>query len=234
MFMASSRHNPPTMYRRQVRLQLVPIVACGCARAFFWLPFSSCQADLLNRVLFFYVCVHCVCVSKAWCKHNIRRDVYCNVSVWCQLSWAASCLEKRMTVWLFDDNVGLASLFLSSASQKNADIKCLMLACTTDVQIKTSPVRHDFSSSSFFFLVFLHFWQYICCFCCFHVRFKFYLSPPFFKSLDCFYLSLSRFLLSFFFLLLFLLKSESRQKIHSGVAYEFKNNSFPLEYILGF
>lgn len=179
MFMASSRHNPPTKYRRQVRLQLVPIVARGCARAFFWLPFSSCQADLLNRVLFFYVCVHCVCVSKAWCKHNIRRDVYCNVSVWCQLSWAASCLEKRMTVWLFDDNVGLASLFLSSASQKNADIKCLMLACTTDVQIKTSPVRHDFSSSSFFFLVFLHFWQYICCFCCFHVRFKFYLSPPF-------------------------------------------------------
>lgn len=58
--------------------------------------------------------------------------------------------------------------------------------------------------------------------------------PPFFKSLDCFYLSLSRFLLSFFFLLLFLLKSESRQKIHSGVAYEFKNNAFPLEYVLGF
>lgn len=181
MFMASSRHNPPTKYRRQVRLQLVPIVACGCARAFFWLPFSSCQADLLNRVLFFYVCVHCVCVSKAWCKHNIRRDVYCNVSVWCQLSWAASCLEKRMTVWLFDDNVGLASLFLSSASQKNADIKCLMLACTTDVQIKTSPVRHDFYSSSSFFFSLLAFLTIHLLFLLFPRSIQVLPFPPFLK-----------------------------------------------------
>lgn len=46
--------------------------------------------------------------------------------------------------------MSLTSLFLSSVSLKNADIKCLMLAYTTDVQIKTSPVRHDF----FFFLHF--------------------------------------------------------------------------------
>lgn len=153
MFTAFFLHNPLAKYWWQERLQLVPIFACvRCSVCgLFWLSFSSCQDDLLNRVLFFYVCVHCVCVSIAWCKHNIRRDVYCNVSVWCQLSWAASCLEKRMTVWLCDDNVSLASLFLSSVSLKNADIKCLMLACTTDVQIKTSPVRHVF------FFLFLHF-----------------------------------------------------------------------------
>lgn len=145
---------------------------CVCLCAMLWLSFSSCHAILLGRVLFFYACVRCVCVSMACYKHNIRRDVYCNVSVWCQLSWAASCLEKRMTVWLFDDNVSLASLFLSSVSLKNADIKCLMLACTTDVQIKTSPVRHDF-----FFL--LAFWQYICCFCCLQILFKFTFSPFF-------------------------------------------------------
>lgn len=48
--------------------------------------------------------------------------------------------------------MSLASLFLSSVSLKNADIKCLMLACTTDVQIKTSPVRRVF-----FFSFFLYF-----------------------------------------------------------------------------
>lgn len=206
MFMASFLHNPVAKYWWRERLQLVLIFACRCVRCFvcglFWLSFSSCQADLLNRVLFFYVCVHCVCVSMAWCKHNIRRDVYCNVSVWCQLSWAASCLEKRMTVWLCDDNVSLASLFLSSVSLKNADIKCLMLACTTDVQIKTSPVRHVF-----FFV--LAFWQYICCFCCFQIRFKFTFSP---------FLKVWIVLSLFFFLLNQKVAriEEQKQKIHSG------------------
>lgn len=133
----------------------------------FRLPFSSCQAVLLKSIILFYACVRARCVSVLWCKHNIRRDFYCNVSVWCQLSWAASCLEKRMTVWLFDDNARLASLFLLSASLKSADIKCLMLACTTDVQIKSSPVGRSFV---FFFLP--AFWQCMCVFCC--------------KSLDCF------------------------------------------------
>ena len=33
---------------------------------------------------------------------NMRKDVYCDVTAWCQLSFARSCLEKRMTcliVW---------------------------------------------------------------------------------------------------------------------------------------
>lgn len=46
---------------------------------------SSCQAALLKSIILFYVCVR-LCVSGVWCKHNIRRDFYCNVSVWCQLS----------------------------------------------------------------------------------------------------------------------------------------------------
>lgn len=37
----------------------------------------------------------------------------------------------------------------------------------------------------FFLLLLLVFWQYICCFCCFQIRFKFTFSPLF-KSLDCF------------------------------------------------
>lgn len=115
------------------------VVLCGL----FWLfIFQLSGRPIKQRFFcccFFHICVCCVCVSA-----TLRENVYCNVSVWCQLSWAASCLEKRMTVWLCDDNVSLASLFLSSVSLKNADIKCLMLACTTDVQIKTSPVRHVF------------------------------------------------------------------------------------------
>lgn len=177
--------------------------------------------------------MHCVCVSMAWCKHNIRRDVYCNVSVWCQLSWAASCLEKRMTVWLFDDNVSLASLFLSSVSQKNADIKCLMLACTTDVQIKTSPVRHDFSS--FFFLLLLlllAFWQYICCSCCFQNSIQVLppSPPPLFLKVW--------FVLSLIFLLL---NQKSRQnggaknkKNSLRVAHDLRNKCFPVERLLVF
>lgn len=233
MFTAVFLHNPVAKYWWRELLQLVmcwcshvgvcAYGVCVCVCGLFWLPFSSCQPDLLNRVLFFYVCVHCVCVSMAWCKHNIRRDVYCNMSVWCQLSWAASCLEKRMTVWLFDDNVSLASHFLSSVSLKNADIKCLMLACTTDVQIKTSPVRHDF-----FFL--LAFWQYICCFCCFQIRFKFTFSP-FLKV----WIVLS--------LIFFLLEPESCQnwgaktktnKQTCRVAYDLRNKCFPLEHHLVF
>lgn len=58
--------------------------------------------------------------------------------------------------------------------------------------------------------------------------------PPFLKVWIVFISRSLVFFFLFFFLLLFLLKSESRQKIHSGVAYEFKNNSFPLEYVLGF
>lgn len=54
------------------------------------------------------LCALCVCVSA-----TLRGNVYCNVSVWCQLSRAASCLEERMTVWLCGDNVRALHLGVS-------------------------------------------------------------------------------------------------------------------------
>lgn len=73
----------------------------------------------------------------------------------------------------------------------------------------------------FFLLLLLVFWQYICCFCCFQIRFKFTFSPLF-KSLDCFS-SLPVFPLE-------TRKSpelrSEKQKIHS---HDFRNKCFPVE-----
>lgn len=118
--------------------------------------------------------------------------------------------------------MSLTSLFLSSVSLKNADIKCLMLAYTTDVQIKTSPVRHDF----FFF--FLHFDNtfVVSVVSRFDSSFTF---PPLFKTLDCF--------ISFFFF-----PPEPQSHQNGGgkrentlrFAYDFRNKCFPIECLLVF
>lgn len=74
----------------------------------------------------------------------------------------------------------------------------------------------------FFLLLLLVFWQYICCFCCFQIRFKFTFSPLF-KSLDC-----------FSSLPVFPLEPESRRnwgakKSRKIRSHDFRNKCFPVE-----
>lgn len=160
------------------------IVVTAVLRVFFLFPrvltiiFQLSGPSIKSSILFFFspcrsfffffyplatllrLCALCFRVSA-----TLRGNVYCNVSVWCQLSRAASCLEERMTVWLCGDNVRALHLgaFLSSASLKNADIKCLMLACTTNAQIKTSAARHVSPSPYLLLLLLPSFlWHHIC------------------------------------------------------------------------
>lgn len=123
----------------------------------------------------------CVCV-KAWRGVSITLGEMFIVMWVSGASWAELQAVWR-SGWLFDCLMTMWALHLAAFRLRlwrTADIKCLMLACSTDVQIKSSPVRHYFLSPPPTPSFFPAFWQYICCFCCFfyQIRFKFYLSPP--------------------------------------------------------
>lgn len=144
-----------------------------CARLPLTFIFQLSGRPIKQSVIF-YVC-GCVCV-KAW--HGVSTTLgEMFIVMWVSgASWAELQAVWR-SGWLFDCLMTMWALHLAAFRLRlwrTADIKCLMLACSTDVQIKSSPER----LFSLFFL-FPAFWQYICCFCCFsQIRFKFYLSPP--------------------------------------------------------
>lgn len=155
-------------------------------------------------------------------------------------SWAELQAVWR-SGWLFDCLMTMWALHLAAFRLRlwrTADIKCLMLACSTDVQIKSSPVRHYFLSPHPTPSFFPAFWQYICCFCCFFLPDSIQVLPFPISVKVCIVLSLlflpnpphpiSPLLPSFLFLCK---KANRKQKFYSGLHLK---NCFPLEHLLVF